>query len=226
MSSVGFIGLGNVGSKLAGTLVRSGTSTMVLDLDPNAMAQLVAAGAKPAQSPADLARNCDIVITCLPSPAVVAEVMESTDGVLAGLTPDSIWVEMSTTDAQEVLRLSARVAEVGGYAADCPVSGGCHRAATGNISIFAGCERTIFERLLPLLSVMGRRVLHTGELGSASQLKVTTNFLASANLITVTEALAACAKVGLDLGIAYEAIAASSGNSFFTSSEPMNKGSR
>ena len=131
MSSVGFIGLGNVGSKLAGTLVRSGTSTMVLDLDPNAMAQLVAAGAKPAQSPADLARNCDIVITCLPSPAVVAEVMESTDGVLAGLTPDSIWVEMSTTDAQEVLRLSARVAEVGGHAADCPVSGGCHRAATG-----------------------------------------------------------------------------------------------
>jgi 3-hydroxyisobutyrate dehydrogenase len=81
MSSVGFIGLGNVGSKLAGTLVRSGTSTMVLDLDPNAMAQLVVAGAKPAQSPADLARNCDIVITCLPSPAVVAEVMESTDGV-------------------------------------------------------------------------------------------------------------------------------------------------
>ena len=219
MSSVGFIGLGNVGSKLAGTLVRSGTSTMVLDLDPNAMAQLVAAGAKPAQSPADLARNCDIVITCLPSPAVVAEVMESTDGVLAGLTPDSIWVEMSTTDAQEVLRLSARVAEVGGHAADCPVSGGCHRAATGNISIFAGCERTIFERLLPLLSVMGRRVLHTGELGSASQLKVMTNFLASANLIAVTEALAACAKVGLDLGIAYEAIAASSGNSFVHETE-------
>ena len=219
MSSVGFIGLGNVGSKLAGTVVRSGTSTMVLDLDPNAMVQLVAAGAKPAQSPADLARNCDIVITCLPSPAVVAEVMESTDGVLAGLTPDSIWVEMSTTDAQEVLRLSARVAEVGAHAADCPVSGGCHRAATGNISIFAGCERTIFERLLPLLSVMGRRVLHTGELGSASQLKVMTNFLASANLIAVTEALAACAKVGLDLGIAYEAIAASSGNSFVHETE-------
>ena len=121
MSSVGFIGLGNVGSKLAGTVVRSGTSTMVLDLDPNAMAQLVAAGAKPAQSPADLARNCDIVITCLPSPAVVAEVMESTDGELAGLTPDSIWVEMSTTDAQEVLRLSARVARSRGPC--CGLSG-------------------------------------------------------------------------------------------------------
>jgi 3-hydroxyisobutyrate dehydrogenase len=219
MPSVGFIGLGNVGSKLAGTLVRNGLPTMVLDRDPNAMAQLVAAGAKAALSPADLARNCEVVITCLPSPAAVAEVMESADGVLAGLQPESIWVEMSTNDAHEVVRLGARVTEVGGYTADCPVSGGCHRAATGNISIFAGCDRSTFERLLPLLSVMGRRVLHTGELGSASQLKVMTNYLASANLIAVTEALATCAKVGLDLGIAYEAIAASSGNSFVHETE-------
>jgi len=219
MPSVGFIGLGNVGSKLAGTLVRNGLPTMVLDRDPNAMAQLVAAGAKAALSPADLARNCEVVITCLPSPAAVAEVMESADGVLAGLQPESIWVEMSTNDAHDVVRLGARVTEVGGYTADCPVSGGCHRAATGNISIFAGCDRSTFERLLPLLSVMGRRVLHTGELGSASQLKVMTNYLASANLIAVTEALATCAKVGLDLGIAYEAIAASSGNSFVHETE-------
>ena len=219
MPSVGFIGLGNVGSKLAGTLVRNGLPTMVLDRDPNAVAQLVAAGAKAALSPADLARNCEVVITCLPSPAAVAEVMESADGVLAGLQPESIWVEMSTNDAHDVVRLGARVTEVGGYTADCPVSGGCHRAATGNISIFAGCDRSTFERLLPLLSVMGRRVLHTGELGSASQLKVMTNYLASANLIAVTEALATCAKVGLDLGIAYEAIAASSGNSFVHETE-------
>ncbi len=219
MSIVGFIGLGNVGSKLAGTLVRSGAPTMVLDQDPTTVAPLVAAGAIAAQSPADLARNCGVVITCLPSPAVVSEVMESTDGVLAGLAPNSIWVEMSTNDAHEVVRLGARVTEVGAHAADAPVSGGCHRAATGNISIFAGCDRSTFDRLLPLLSVMGRRVLHTGDLGSASQLKVMTNYLASANLIAVTEALAACAKVGLDLGIAYEAIAASSGNSFVHETE-------
>ena len=121
MSIVGFIGLGNVGSKLAGTLVRSGAPTMVLDQDPTTVAPLVAAGAIAAQSPADLARNCGVVITCLPSPAVVSEVMESTDGVLAGLAPDSIWVEMSTTDAQEVLRLSARVARSRGPC--CGLSG-------------------------------------------------------------------------------------------------------
>jgi 3-hydroxyisobutyrate dehydrogenase len=219
MTTVGFIGLGNVGSKLAGTLVRSGVTTIVLDRDPAAMAPLLEVGAQPASSPADLASRCEVIITCLPSPAIVAEVMESPDGVLAGIRPDTIWVEMSTTDSQEVIRLSKLVEEKHGYAADAPVSGGCHRAATGNISIFAGCDRATFERLLPLLSVMGRRVLHTGELGSASKLKVMTNYLATANLVAVTEALAACAKVGLDLGVAYEAIAASSGTSFVHETE-------
>lgn len=228
MTKVGFIGLGNVGAKLAGTLIRNWVPTMVLDLDPKAMAPLVASGAEGADSPADLARKCDVVITCLPSPAVVAEVMESSDGVLAGLQAGSVWVEMSTTDAGEVARLAELVAERGGSAADCPVSGGCHRAATGNISIFAGCDRDTFERLLPLLTILGRRVLHTGALGSASKLKVVTNYLATANLVAVSEALAACAKAGLDLGVAYEAIAASSGTSFVheTESQVILNGSR
>lgn len=228
MVAIGFIGLGNVGSKLAGTLLRQGTELVVLDTAPEAMAPLVGAGAKPVASPQDLASRCEVVITCLPSPAIVAEVMEASDGVLSGMRPGSIWVEMSTTDAREVLRLGDLVALRGGQAADCPVSGGCHRAATGNISIFAGCNRQTFEQLLPLLTVMGRRVLHTGDLGSASQLKVVTNYLATANLIAVTEALAACAKVGLDLGVAYEAIAASSGTSFVheTESQVILNGSR
>lgn len=228
MSTVGFIGLGNVGSKLAGTLVRSGTPTVVLDLDPEAMAPLVSAGARAAGTPAELAQMCDVVVTCLPSPAAVSQVMESDDGVLNGLDEGDIWVEMSTTDASEVVRLGALVAERGADAADCPVSGGCHRAATGNISIFAGCERSTFERLLPILAIMGRRVLHTGELGSASKLKVVTNYLATANLVAVTEALAACSKVGLDLGVAYEAISASSGTSYVheTESQVILNGSR
>lgn len=228
MSTVGFIGLGNVGSKLAGTLVRSGTPTVVLDLDPEAMAPLVSAGARAAGTPAELAQMCDVVVTCLPSPAAVSQVMESDDGVLNGLDEGDIWVEMSTTDASEVVRLGALVAQRGAVAADCPVSGGCHRAATGNISIFAGCERSTFERLLPILAIMGRRVLHTGELGSASKLKVVTNYLATANLVAVTEALAACSKVGLDLGVAYEAISASSGTSFVheTESQVILNGSR
>ena len=216
---VGFVGLGNVGAKLAGSLVRGGYDLVVLDLDPTAAAPLLASGAAWASSPADLASRCDLVITCLPSPAASAEVVEGADGLLDGLREGSVWVEMSTTDEAEVRRLAARVAEVGAAAADCPVSGGCHRAATGNISIFAGCDRPVFERLLPVLSTMGRQVLHTGDLGTASVLKVVTNYLATANLVALTEALVTAAGAGMDLATTYDAIRISSGNSFVHETE-------
>ena len=135
---------------------------------------------------------------------------------------------MSTTDANEIQRLAAKVEAKGADAIECPVSGGCHRAATGNIAIFAGASRPVFERMLPLLTTLGRRVLHTGELGTASQLKVMTNFLATANLITLSEALTTAKAAGLDLNTTYEAIKISSGNSFVheTESQVILNGSR
>lgn len=224
----GFIGLGNVGAKLAGSLVRNGTDIMVRDLDRAAAEPFLDKGAAWADSPAAMAAACDLVITCLPSPAASAAVMEAGDGILAGLTPGTIWAEMSTTDEAEVKRLGALVAAAGGHAVDCPVSGGCHRAATGNISIFAGCERAVFERLLPVLTMMGRRILHTGPLGSASVLKVVTNYLATANLIAVSEALVVSKAAGMDLNTAFEAIRISSGTSFVheTESQVILNGSR
>ena len=225
---IGFIGLGNVGAKLAGTLLRNGTDLTVRDLDPAAMDRFVEGGAAVGKSPAELARTCEIVITCLPSPAACAAVVEGPDGLLDGLGPGTIWAEMSTTDAAEVRRLGMRVSETGAKAADCPVSGGCHRAATGNISIFAGCDRPTFEALLPVLTLLGRRVLHTGPLGSASELKVMTNYLATANLLSLCEALATMAAAGHDLATTYEAIRISSGNSFVheTESQVILNGSR
>ncbi len=225
---IGFIGLGNVGSKLAGSLVRNGFDVTVRDLDPAAVERLVAAGATAADSPRELAEGAEAVITCLPSPAVCAAVMEDDDGVLGGLAPGTIWAEMSTTDEAEVRRLGALVQARGGEPVDCPVSGGCHRAATGNISIFAGCERATFERFLPVLSAMGRQILHTGPLGSASVLKVLTNYLASANLVSLAEALVTAQQAGMDLSTTYEAIRISSGNSFVheTESQVILNGSR
>jgi 3-hydroxyisobutyrate dehydrogenase len=139
-----------------------------------------------------------------------------------------VWLEMSTTDTEEIRRLGTRVASVGARAVDCPVSGGCHRAATGNISIFAGCDRATFERVLPILGVLGRHILHTGEIGTASTLKVMTNFLATANLLALTEALTTMAAAGADLATSYEAIRISSGNSFVheTESQLILNGSR
>ncbi len=225
---VGFIGLGNVGGKLAGSLLRNGVELAVRDLDRQTAEPFLTRGALWAETPADMMTTCDVVITCLPSPAASAAVLEGKEGLLGAIAPGKIWLEMSTTDAREVERLGALVAAKGGHAVDCPVSGGCHRADTGNISIFAGCERAVFERILPLLTVMGRRVLHTGPLGSASVLKVITNYLATANLISCCEALVTAKAAGMDLATTYEAIRISSGTSFVheTESQVILNGSR
>ena len=216
---IGFIGLGNVGGKLAGSLQRNGFDLTVRDLDPAAAQPFLDAGASWAESPGEIAEDCDTVITCLPSPAACSEVMEADDGILAGLSAGKVWMEMSTTDEAEVRRMGALVVATGAEPIDCPVSGGCHRAATGNIAIFAGCEREVFDRILPVLTAMGRRILHTGPLGSASVLKVVTNYLATANLVSVAEALTTAAAAGMDLNTTYEAIRISSGNSFVHETE-------
>ena len=213
---IGFIGLGNVGAKLSGSLLRNGTALSVHDLDPDLVAGFVARGAEVGGSPAEMMQACDAVITCLPSPAASAAVM---DEMLPHVGPGKIWMEMSTTDEAEVKRLGAEVIARGGAAVDCPVSGGCHRAATGNISIYAGCDRATFERILPLLTTMGRRVLHTGPLGSASVLKVMTNYLATGHLLMLCEALTTMAAAGMDLATTYEAIKISSGTSFVHETE-------
>ncbi|MEP5154006.1 NAD(P)-dependent oxidoreductase [Planktotalea sp.] len=222
---IGFIGLGNVGGKLSGSLLRNGIELSVHDLDADLVAGAVERGAIAGGSAAELMRSCDAVITCLPSPAASDAVMQE---MLPEVKEGKIWMEMSTTDEAEVKRLGALVIAAGGAAVDCPVSGGCHRADTGNISIFAGCSRETFERILPLLTIMGRRVLHTGELGSASILKVITNYLATANLVSCAEALTVAKGAGMDLGTAYEAIRISSGTSFVheTESQVILNGSR
>ncbi len=222
---VGFIGLGNVGGKLSGSLLRNGVDLMVHDLNAELVDTFVAKGAARGESPAQMMRECDAVITCLPSPATSDAVMRE---MLPEVGPGKIWMEMSTTDEAEAKRLGALVIEKGGAAVDCPVSGGCHRADTGNISIFAGCDRETFERILPFLTKMGRRILHTGDLGSASVLKVITNYLATANLITCCEALVTAKAAGMDLNTTYEALKISSGTSFVheTESQVILNGSR
>ncbi len=222
---IGFIGLGNVGGKLSGSLLRNGVDLSVHDLDPALVERFVAQGARDGGDPAAMMRDCDAVITCLPSPAASDGVMNQ---MLSEVREGKIWMEMSTTDEAEVKRLGAKVITAGGAAVDCPVSGGCHRADTGNIAIFVGCARDTFEQILPLLTIMGRRVLHTGGLGSASILKVITNYLATANLVSVAEALTVAKGADMDLGTAFEAIRISSGNSFVheTESQVILNGSR
>ena len=216
---IGFIGLGNVGGKLAGSLLRNKFDLTVRDLDKNLTKQFENLGAKVVHSAKELAEQVDLIITCLPSPKICAEVMEGEDGVINGISENKIWLEMSTTDEAEIKRIGQKVLDKKALPLDGPVSGGCHRAATGNIAIFVGGERDAFENILPALTVMGRKVLHTGELGSATILKVITNYLASVHLVALGEAWTVAKKSNLDLAKAYKGIAVSSGNSFVHETE-------
>jgi len=216
---IGFIGLGNVGGKLAGSLLRNKFDLTVRDVDNKLTKNFVNKGAKAATSAKELTENVDLIITCLPSPKICSEVMESKDGVINGLSENKIWLEMSTTDESEVKRLGKLVSAKGASPLDGPVSGGCHRAATGNIAIFVGGERKTFEKAFPALTVMGRKILHTGELGSASVLKIVTNYLASVHLAALGEAWTVAKKSNLDLTKAFKGISASSGNSFVHETE-------
>lgn len=216
----GFIGLGAVGGKLAGNLLEGlraeGRGLMVYDLDGAKVAGFVARGAQTGTSTAQVMRDCDVVITSLPSPTVSEAVLQQ---MLPEMRAGKTWIEMSTTDADLIADQARRVAATGARAVEAPVSGGCHRAATGNISILVGGDRADFDAVLPLLTILGRQILHCGPVGTASRLKVMTNYLATANLLTLCEALATMSAAGMDLATTYEAIRISSGNSFVHETE-------
>jgi 3-hydroxyisobutyrate dehydrogenase len=212
----GFIGLGNLGRHLAANLARRGFDLMVYDLDPDAAGIALAAGARWADSVPTLSAACDGLITCLPSPKATAAVMEL---ALPALRAGSTWLEMSTNDFAEIEKLAARAAESGVDTLTCPVTGGVHRAAAGEITVLVGGAQQVFERHAPALAAMGGKVIYLGGHEQAAVTKVVTNMLAFIHLIAAGEALMLCAKAGVELGAAFTAIAASSGNSFVHETE-------
>lgn len=216
---IGFIGLGNLGKHLAINLVRAGFAVTVHDLNPRAAAGLIDAGAAWADTPKQTAEAADTVITCLPSPVAVASVMTSADGILAGLAEGGTWVEMSTNDFSEIKRLAALAAGQGIACLEAPVTGGVHKAAEGEITVLVGGDQAVYDAHLPAFQTMGGTVIYVGPLGSASVMKVITNMLAFIHLVAAGEALMLAKRGGLDLTTAFEAIKASSGNSFVHETE-------
>ncbi len=215
----GFIGLGHLGRPLASSLLRGGFDLTVHDLNRDSAGELIRAGARWAATPRELAAAVDSVITCLPSPAASSAVLTSEDGVLNGLRAGGTWIEMSTTDQHEIERLSTLAAGKGIATLGAPVTGGVHRAAAGEITVLVGGERSVYEAHLPALRSMGGAIFHVGDLGQACVLKVITNMLAFIHLVAAGEALMLARRAGLDLGQAFAAIKASSGNSFVHETE-------
>jgi 3-hydroxyisobutyrate dehydrogenase len=217
--NVGFVGLGNLGRELAASVLRAGFPLTVCDLDASAVATLVAAGASPAATPRAAAEASDCVITCLPSPAVVDEVVAGAGGVLEGLRPGGTWIDMSTNDPHELERLAAIAAARGIATLACPVTGGVHKAAAGEVTVIAGGDAAVFAAHRDLLEAMGAPVIHVGPLGTASVIKLITNMLAFVHLVALGEALMLAKQGGVPLATAYDVIRASSGNSFVHETE-------
>ena len=216
---VGFIGLGNVGGKLSKNLLNNNFDLTVYDKDTDVLSEFKALGSKIENSIDGLVRNTDMLITCLPYPEACAEVLESENGIINNIREGQIWIEMSTTDEDQLKKHALLIQEKNAIALEAPVSGGCHRAATGNISIFVGGSREGFEKSLPVLKCLGRKILHTGDFGTASILKVITNYLATVHLVALGEAWTIASKSNLDLQKTFKGIAASSGNSFVHETE-------
>lgn len=215
----GFIGLGNLGFHLASSLLRAGFALTVHDLNKSAAASLLATGATWADSPQQVAEQVDSVFTCLPSSKAVSSVVSGEQGILAGLKAGGAWIDMSTNERTETLRLSALAAEKGINALESPVTGGVHKAAAGNITVLVGGDAAIYQAHLPALQAMGNPVLYMGQLGNAAIIKVITNMLAFIHLVAAGEALMLAKQGGIDLAQAFEAIKASSGNSFVHETE-------
>ncbi len=212
----GYIGLGNLGGHLAASLLRAGYQVTVHDKDRSLAERHLAAGAEWAENPADLAARVDHVITCLPSPAVSELVLKQ---LLPAMKPGATWIENSTLGRDEILRLGAYAAAAGVRTLELPVTGGVHLAARGEITMLAAGDDDLFELHKPALQAMGNQIFHMGPLGSASIIKVITNMLAFIHLKACSEALMLAKRGGLDLGQAWHAIKASSGNSFVHETE-------
>ncbi len=212
----GFIGLGNLGGQLAVRLLDAGFELTVFDLDKTSMEHVIGAGANPANSCLDLAQRVEHVITCLPSPTASSAVQ---DDILAHMRAGASLIEMSTVGQDDVIRSAARAEAQSIGFLELPVTGGVHLAARGELTLLAGGSETLIKLHEGAMQAMGNKVFHMGAVGSASLIKVITNMLAFVHLAAGGEAMMLAARGGLDLATAWQAIAASSGNSFVHETE-------
>ncbi|RID90645.1 NAD(P)-dependent oxidoreductase [Gemmobacter lutimaris] len=212
----GYVGLGNLGGHLAASLIGAGFDVTVHDRSPALAERHRALGAKVAGSAAELAAEVDHVFTCLPSPQISETVLAQ---ILPVMKPGAHWIENSTLGREDVLRLGQLAAEQGVAMLEAPVTGGVHLAARGQITVLVGGEPALYETHKPALDAIGGQHFHMGPLGSAAVIKVITNMLAFIHLVADGEALMLAKRGGLDLKTAWEAIRASSGNSFVHETE-------
>lgn len=210
---IGFIGLGNMGVPMAGRLIDGGYSLVVNDIRQDAARPLLARGATWATSPAEVAAVAQTVITILPTSREVREVLLGTKGLLDGLRPGSLVLEMTSADPSVTRELEREVAARGSALIDAPVSGGVRGAVEGTLAIMVGGDPALLERARPVLARMGKNIFHAGPVGAGHAIKLVNNMCSGGILALTIEAVAVAARAGVDPTRAVEILQASSGRS-------------
>ena len=216
---IGIIGLGNLGSNLAHHFLRSRQRlTSVHDIRPEALADIPDSITR-ANSPRELAEMSDVVLTALPIPSDVRQVMTGQDGVLSGLQPGGVWIDHSTTDYYQTLELAEEAEVKGIRVLEAPLTGGLTLLKQGKMTVLVGGDRELYEQCLPILKLSGKNVLYLGPLGTATITKIVSNMLAACNNVAMGEALMMGKRAGIDLKSFFDAIRFSAGNSFVWETE-------
>ncbi|MGO1435347.1 MAG: NAD(P)-dependent oxidoreductase [Canibacter sp.] len=224
LPTVGFIGLGSMGSGMTRNLLLAGFPLVVNDVRKEAATELITAGARWAESAAEVAAASDLVITMLPTPRHVAEVALGPSGILAGIPDGGTWVDMSTSVPDIIERIRAEITDRDIRILDAPVSGMSVGAATGMLQIFVGGDDEDVERLRPIFEAMGdpERIFHVGGVGTGYAVKLMINQLWFSHLIATAEVLSIGAASGVDLAVLRDAIVASPANSNFIEKDSLS----
>lgn len=210
---LGFIGLGNMGTHMAANLQKQ-HELVVNDIRREAARDLLANGAKWADSAAEVARQSEIVLTSLPTPSIVEEVSLGTNGLIHGMAPGSVYIDLSTNSPRAITRIAARLEDKGILMLDAPVSGGIPRAKAGTLEIMVGGDKATYERCSGILRLIGKSIHHCGPIGAGTQLKLINNMMSRVNAYNALECMLLVKKLGLDMKTAFEVIRGSSGDSF------------
>ena len=208
---VGFIGIGLMGRHMARHILEDGNDLTVYDIDKTAAVELLDKGANWASSPADAARNSEVVFTSLPRPQDVADVVLGEGGVLSGASEGTTFFDLSTTDPDTIQRISDASLGLGITVLDAPVSGGTIGAEKGTLCIMVGGDQLLYDRYKPVLDLMGNQVVYCGNLGSGAICKIVNNLIGMTLGVVLSEAFSIGVKAGVDPMTLYEAISMSSG---------------
>ena len=202
METVGFIGLGNMGAGMANNIQKAGYPMVVFDIREGATRRFLEAGARLAGSPAEVAGSSEVTFTSLPGPKEVEQVAVGNEGVLEGIKPGGIYVDLSTSRPTLIREIEPRFRAKGAHVLDAPVSGGKTGAASGNLAVMVGGDQEIFERIKPLLDSFGDKVFYGGSIGAGSVAKLVHNMISHG----VRQAIAEGMTLGVKAGVEPEAL--------------------